>query len=71
MTQHTAGVSGRTKHVDMQYHFVRDGIERRKLKTCFVSTVEQLADMFTKALPGRVFGKAMEKPMCLCSSHQA
>jgi hypothetical protein len=24
MTQHTAGVSGRTKHMDLQYHFVRD-----------------------------------------------
>jgi hypothetical protein len=71
MTQHTAGVSGRTKHVDMQYHFVRDRIERGELRARFVPTDGQLADMFTKALPGPALGKGINKIMCLCSAQQA
>jgi transposase InsO family protein len=71
MTQHTAGVSGRTKHVDTQYHFVRDRFQRGELGVAFVATDEQLADMFTKALPGPALGKAIAQFMCTGSSHQA
>jgi hypothetical protein len=63
MTQHTAGVSGRTKHVDVQYHFVRDRFQRGELGVQFVATDEQLADMFTKALSGPALGIAMAKFM--------
>jgi transposase InsO family protein len=63
MTQHTAGVSGRTKHVDLQYHFVRDRYQRGDIDVTYVSTGEQLADMFTKPLPGPVFEKAIQRVM--------
>jgi ABC-type taurine transport system substrate-binding protein len=63
MTQHTAGVSGRTKHVDLQYHFVRHRYQRGDIDVTYVSTGEQLADMFTKPLPGSVFEKAVQRVM--------
>jgi hypothetical protein len=63
MTQHTSGCSGRTKHIDLKYHFIRDRYHRGEISVLFVSTSEQLADMFTKALPGTAFGKAVDALM--------
>jgi hypothetical protein len=70
MTQHTAGVSGRTKHVDVQYHFVRDILELGALRARFVPTDVQLAGKVAQALPGPALGKGPHK-ICLCSPHQA
>jgi hypothetical protein len=46
----TAGVSGRTKHIDVQYMFVRDRHLRGDIEVSYVQTDAQLADMFTKSL---------------------
>ena len=40
----------RTKHIDIQYHFVRDYIERNIFKLQYINTKEQLVDALTKAL---------------------
>ncbi|XP_019190310.1 PREDICTED: uncharacterized protein LOC109184729 [Ipomoea nil] len=40
----------RTKHVEVDYHFVRDKVSTGALKVNFVSTHDQLADIFTKSL---------------------
>ncbi|XP_019168374.1 PREDICTED: uncharacterized protein LOC109164073 [Ipomoea nil] len=40
----------RTKHVEVDYHFVRDRVSTGQLKVNFVSTHDQLADIFTKPL---------------------
>jgi hypothetical protein len=40
----------RTKHIDIQYHFLRDHQQRGDIETAYVSTKEQLADIFTKPL---------------------
>ncbi|XP_031097164.1 uncharacterized protein LOC116001426 [Ipomoea triloba] len=45
----------RTKHVEIDYHFVRDKVASGDLVVNFVSTQEQLADIFTKPLPVRRF----------------
>lgn len=45
----------RTKHVELDCHFIRDDIQRGVVKTKHVSTLNQLADIFTKALGGKVF----------------
>ena len=45
----------RTKHIDIQYHFVREAVERRLVDFEFVSTSEQAADGLTKALPAVKF----------------
>jgi hypothetical protein len=45
--------SGRTKHIDVRHHFLRELVERGIIKLVFVKTDENTADMFTKNL-GRV-----------------
>ncbi|XP_019168356.1 PREDICTED: uncharacterized protein LOC109164057 [Ipomoea nil] len=40
----------RTKHVEVDYHFVRDKVASGGLKVNFVSTHDQLSDIFTKPL---------------------
>lgn len=57
-TRRTAGVSGRSKHIDIQHHFVRERNMRGDIEVKFVPTGEQKADVFTKALPGPAFGRA-------------
>ncbi|KAM5580161.1 hypothetical protein ABKV19_009748 [Rosa sericea] len=46
---------GRTKHVEVDYHYVRDKVVNRELQVSFVSTTDQLADIFTKGLPAPRF----------------
>lgn len=43
--------SARTKHIDIKYYFVRDLIEKNKIKISKVGTDSMVADSLTKALP--------------------
>jgi histone deacetylase 1/2 len=43
----------RTKHIEVDYHFVRERVARRLLDIEFISTRDQVADGFTKPLPVR------------------
>nr|GEU95930.1 hypothetical protein [Tanacetum cinerariifolium] len=45
----------RTKHIDVRYHFIKDQVEKGIVELFFVGTEYQLADLFTKALPGDRF----------------
>ena len=40
----------RTKHIDIQYHFVRDFIEREIIELKYVCTKKQLVDALTKTI---------------------
>jgi hypothetical protein len=40
----------RTKHIEVDYHFVRERVVRKQLEIRFISTNDQVADGFTKAL---------------------
>ena len=40
-----------TKHIELDYHFVREKVTNDSLITCFVPSHKQLADTFTKHLP--------------------
>jgi len=42
---------GRTKHIDIRLHFVRDMIETKEIMVKKVASEDNLADMFTKSLP--------------------
>jgi histone deacetylase 1/2 len=44
----------RTKHIEVDYHFVRDRVKQKRLEIDFVSSKDQVADGFTKALPMRL-----------------
>lgn len=47
----------RAKHIDLDYHFVRELVASGKLITMFVPTKLQVADIFTKSLPRQQFEK--------------
>lgn len=46
----------RTKHVKIDNHFVRDKVASGDFVVTFMSTQDQLADIFTKPLPAPRFG---------------
>ena len=41
----------RTKHVDIDLHFLRDYVEDGTIRSSYIPSSENLADLFTKALP--------------------
>jgi histone deacetylase 1/2 len=47
----------RTKHIEVDYHFVRERVARKALDVRFVSTHDQLADVLTKPLVVQSFVK--------------
>jgi hypothetical protein len=51
----------RTKHLEIDYHFVRDKVQQGTFKLLPVSSKSQLADFFTKALPPKVFNSFISK----------
>ncbi|XP_069148329.1 secreted RxLR effector protein 161-like [Solanum lycopersicum] len=47
----------RTKHIDIQHHFLRDNVEKGFIIMTFFATEDQIADIFTKALGREPFLK--------------
>ena len=41
----------RTKHIEIDCHYVRDQLKAGVVQTAYVHTSQQLADLFTKAVP--------------------
>jgi len=48
---------GRSKHIDIQHHFIRDKVESREIELIYKPTVDMVADAMTKALPRPAFSK--------------
>ena len=51
----------RTKHIDIQHHFIRDLVEEKVVTLEHVDTEEQLAGIFTKTLDAKQFKKLRGK----------
>jgi hypothetical protein len=51
----------RTRHIEMDCHFIRDKILRGEIATQYVISSQQLADVFTKALGKKKFKQLMCK----------
>nr|GEU41507.1 copia protein [Tanacetum cinerariifolium] len=51
----------RSNHIDVRYHFVKEQVENGIVELYFVRTEYQLADIFTKPLPGERFNFLIEK----------
>ena len=45
----------KTKHIDIQYHFIREHVTNDTIQLSYINTKEQLADVLTKALSGPTF----------------
>jgi len=37
------------KHVEVDYHFVRDRVAKKEIQICFIPSQDQLVDVFTKS----------------------
>lgn len=59
----------RTKHIEVDFHFVREQVARKAMEVRFISSKDQLADVFTKPLPRSSFNANcrnlnMRRPRC-------
>lgn len=46
---------GRSKHIEIKYHFLRDQVNKRKLELSYCKSEENVADILTKALKKNIF----------------
>ena len=53
--------TGRTKHVDIDCHFIREHVDSKFIKLIHVTTKQQLADILTKPLPKPLFQDLVSK----------
>ncbi|GAA0186354.1 hypothetical protein LIER_33642 [Lithospermum erythrorhizon] len=58
----------RTKHIKVNCHYIRDALQDGIISTLYVSTNEQLADIFTKALSKQKFIYLVLK-LGICNLH--
>lgn len=55
----------RTKHVEIDVHFVREKVRNKDIVVRYISTHDQLADIFTKGLTSASFQFLQDKLMVL------
>uniref|UniRef100_A0A2N9EK04 Reverse transcriptase Ty1/copia-type domain-containing protein n=1 Tax=Fagus sylvatica TaxID=28930 RepID=A0A2N9EK04_FAGSY len=60
---------GRTKHIEVDYHFIRERVVRGDICLQFISTNDQVADIFTKALPTPRFQRLCSKLLVCSTDH--
>jgi hypothetical protein len=53
--------SVRTRHIDTQYHFVRENIDDGIIKIEFIKSVENQSDIFTKNVAQEIYERHVEK----------
>lgn len=51
---------GRSKHIDLRFHFIRECVEKERIVVHYVGSGEQRADILTKALTTARFEKMRE-----------
>lgn len=51
---------GRTKHIEIRYHFIREEVTEGLIKLVYVSTKDEAADGLTKPLGGEAFAKFLQ-----------
>jgi hypothetical protein len=53
----------RTKHIEIDYHFIREKVLNNQISVCYVPSERQVADIFTKSLPVARFDALKSKLM--------
>jgi hypothetical protein len=51
----------RTKHIDIQYHFIRERVADHSVRLVFVGSEDMIADALTKALDPQPYSKILKK----------
>jgi hypothetical protein len=54
-------VDKRTKHIDIRFHYIKECVEKKKIRLYFVPTHAQAADLLTKNLPGTTLKRLRPK----------
>ena len=64
-------VHGRTKHIDIKHHFIRDIVETGRTDIVYCASEDMVADMLTKELSAKQFEKLRRRrtPLRVRSSH--
>ena len=57
-----------TKHIEVDYHFVREKVVCRDVVVKFISTTDQLANILTKGLPSSSFYRLRDNLLLLFRS---
>jgi KUP system potassium uptake protein len=52
---------GRTKYIDIRYHFIREAIQERNISLEYCPTEDMLADLLTKPIPKARFKKLRDE----------
>ncbi|GJR07702.1 hypothetical protein Tco_0790354 [Tanacetum coccineum] len=60
----------KTKHIDIQYHFIKKHVKKGTVELYFVGTEYQLADLFTKALPKERFEYLVHRIVIIMAQQQ-
>jgi len=60
------GMHGRSKHIDIRHHFIRDHVYNKNIVVQYVNTKDQQADLLTKMLGTNLFNSFRERLMCVC-----
>jgi hypothetical protein len=60
------GIHGRSKHIDIRHHFIRDHVRNKTIVVKYVNTKEQQADLLTKMLGTSLFVPFREQLMDVC-----
>nr|KYP75906.1 Copia protein [Cajanus cajan] len=55
------GLHDRSKHIDVDHHYIRELVEDGRIKLIHLKAEDQLADLFTKPLPLPLFKKFNNK----------
>lgn len=58
---------GKSKHIRIKYHFVRDLVEKGEVEIKHCKTEDQVADIFTKPLKSDIF-KELKMKLGMCRS---
>jgi hypothetical protein len=54
----------RTKHVEVDRHFIKENLEEKIIRFPFVKSEDQLADILTKAVSSKEFYNSLDK-LCM------
>jgi hypothetical protein len=58
----------RTKHIEIDFHFVRERVANRALQVKFISSSDQLADVFTKPATRQMLDRFKSNLNLVCNS---